>query len=347
MSTQVHSENTSATTEMSQPAASGAEGGASNSQEAGAAQGASGSESTEGTSDPADAAAEGDETAPPAYKPREKFKVMDKEHEVPAWLKSMMKDADTEKQAIELLEKAYGLDSVKEERVSARKERDQFKTELTGIQTAIGEVRAAYQRGDIDMFLDKLQIPQERMLQWALDKVNYSQLPPEQQRVLDERREAQRKAYDAEKRVGTYEQQIHEQARQAKTMLLEAGLARPDVSTFAQAYDSRVGKPGAFKAEVAATGELAWIQSQGKVDLSPEQAIEQVMQKWRPFLGAAPSVPGTQPGPTQVASETGTQPNATAKPSVIPNVQGKSQSPLKSKPRSIADLKKLRDQAAG
>lgn len=280
-----------------------------------------------------------------AYKAREKFKVMDSEHEVPAYLKALMKDADSEKQVIELLEKAYGLEPVKTRLGETRKERDHFKGEFGTIQKTIQDVRQTYQRGDIDAFLDKLSVPHERMLQWALEKVNYSQLSPEQKQILDERRDAQRKAWSEEQRAGSYEQKLQEQTRQAKTMLLEAGLARPDVGAFQQAYDAKVGKPGAFRDEIVAQGELAWIQSNGQVDLSPQQAIEQAMLKWRPFVQTE-AAPGTQASVPAQAGEQGSKAAPQAKPSVIPNVPGRSQSPMKSGVRSVEDLKKLRDRAA-
>lgn len=275
----------------------------------------------------------------PAYKAREKFKVMDQEHQIPDFLKSLIKDEASEKQVVELLEKSFGLDVVKPKLLETRKERDQARTEYQTINRAVQEARETYQRGDIDLFLEKLAIPQERMLQWALDKVNYSQLPPEQKRIFDERRDAQRTAYSAEKQNQFYQTQLQEQQRSAKSMLLEAGLVRPDIKTFADAYDAKLGRPGAFKSEVIAQGDLAWSQSNGKVDLTPEQAIDQAMQKWRPFVQVAAMAPSASAAGSQAGA--GTIVQATSKPGVIPNVQGRASSPIKSKPRSIEDIKKI------
>lgn len=280
-----------------------------------------------------------------AYKPRDKFKVRvfgseeQKEHDVPEWLKTTMKDEASEKQAIELLEKAHGLDTVKASRTAVARERDTFKTELSKIQSTISDVRQTYQRGDIEAFLEKLAIPQERMLQWALEKVNYSQLPPEQQKLHDDQRAAERRAWAAEAQSSTMEQQIQEQARQAKQVLLQSSLARPDVSTFAKSFDDQAGKPGAFFEQVRATGELAWIQSEGKIDLTPDQAVERVMKQWGSFVKPA-QAPGTPPANVVAAPNTPEK-----KPAVIPNLQGRTTSPMKSGPRSLDDLRKLGKQA--
>lgn len=336
------------TSQASTPAAGG---------EGGNAQGMSAAEpgAKEGDTPPG---AEGGDTDPaqaqaPTYKPKDKFKVMrfgtdlQDEVEVPKLLREAMKDEASEKEIIDLLTKAHGLEPVKASREEIRKERDHFRQEFGNVTKAIGEVRKAYQRGDIDLFLDKLQIPQERMLQWALDKVNYSQLPPEQQKILDERRDSQRKAWTSEEQATHYQQQLHQQSVQARTAILDSSLARPEVKTFAEQYDARVGKPGAFRQEVIAQGELAWTQSNGSVDLSPEQAIQQAMQKWSPFF-QQPQASAAQPSAQAQGSQAGTGMPAqgnTGTPAVIPNVQGRTSSPMKKSPRSLDDLRKLGKQA--
>jgi hypothetical protein len=302
-----------------------------------------------GENPPGPGAPNGSDTAAEAvFKAREKFKVMDKEYDVPAWMKGSIKDAETEKQAIELLEKSFGLEHVKTKQVETRKERDHYKGEATRLAAAISDAREVYQKGDIDLFLDKLSIPHERMLQWALDKVKYSELPEDQKRIFDERKEAQRKAWSAEKQLGEQELQIQEQVRSTRQTLLDTALARADVSSFANDFDTRVGRPGAFADEVIARGQLAWIQSKGKVDLTPEQAIEQVMS----FAGgtartATKPAPGTSPAPAATSQQApaggSTTPAPAKKPVVIPNVQGGTQSPMKASPSSIEDLKKIRD----
>ncbi len=282
-----------------------------------------------------------DETEVPKFVPKTKFKVMEfgtdnqVEHEVPDLLKGLMKDEKSQEEVLALLNKAYGLEPVKQARAKAQQERDQVRKELTGVTGSISELRATYQRGDIDQFLDKLQIPHERMLQWALEKVNYSQLPESQQRDITEKRDAQRRAYAAEQAAGTQEQRIFEQERQTRQLMLDHGLTRPDTSAFSQSYDAKVGKPGAFRDEVIAQGELAWVQSGGKTVLTPDQAIEAAMAKWKSFI-----VPATTPPGAAAAATTTTK----AAPATIPNVgAGRGSSPVKQQPTSIADLKKLRD----
>jgi hypothetical protein len=299
---------------------------------------------------------------PPKFVAKSKFKVrqfdaakadelIQQEIDVPARFKELMKDAESEKEVLEVLEKAFGIEAIKGERAHVKKELGETRVQLKTMQDGVQELRTIYQRGDINMFLQKLAIPRERMLQWALDEVTYTQLPPEQQRVHDERILAQRQAYEAEKRASMTQNQSSEQIRQATSLLLDAGLARPDNKSFADLYDSQVGKPGSFRDEVIATGNSAWNESNGQVVLTPEQAIERTLAKWKPFLSKAQATPATQApaNPAAQSAQPGTQPAVAHKPgSTLPNLQGRSQSPVKSSaPRSIEDLKKLRSQMQG
>lgn len=281
---------------------------------------------------------------PKPFAPREKFKAWREEHEVPKWMRDLVKDPDTETKAIQLLEKATGLDIMKPKFEETKTELATVRGQHSAIQGQIQDLRSTFQRGDIDLWLQKLSIPAERMLQWALDKVQYSQLPPDQQRILDERTEAQRRAYQLEQQQGYYQQQALETQRQTKATVLESGLTRPDVQTFVDAFDAKAGQPGAFRKEVIAHGQTTYALSNGQTDLTPEQAIEAVMSKYKTFFPApsAQAQPGQAPGnPAQrvVLPAQGAP--------TIPNVQGKSTSPLKSQPRSIDDLRKLHRASQG
>lgn len=333
------------------PASGGANAGASTTPggETAGQGAASGTAATEGSPSPA---ADGTVTPAP-FKPRDKFKVRNvdtdtqDEHDVPEWIKGYVKDAETEKQALALLEKAYGLEPVKQSRKQVQEERDKYRNDFNGVISQIGKARTTFQRGDIDGWLAMLNIPAERMLQWAYEKVEYSKLTPEQRASFDQRVDAQRRAWTAEEQAAHLQNQSFEQARSVKQQLLQSSLARPDIKTFAEAFDAKAGKPGAFQEEVRATGEHEWHRSEGKTDLSPDQAIELVMSKWKPFLQIGTPAAPAAPAPGVSASAAGSQGgavNPSAQTTVIPNVQGKGTSPLKGKPKSLADLQKLKEQ---
>lgn len=300
-------------------------------------------------------ASEGDEEGekPAAFKPNVKFKVMDKEYEIAKPFQSIMKDAASEKLVRELHEKAYGLDVIKPKLQEVREERNKFHKENTELHGGINELRTIYQGAvksgnllKLDRFFDRLQIPHDVVLQYALSKVQLSELPPEQKNAVLAQQDAEQRAEALEKSQADTQAQMHAMTAQNMRIMLDQGLARPEVKSAADAFDERVGKPGAFEQEVIKAGKMAFFESEGKVVLSPEQAIKQVIQQYG--LTEANAASATT---TPVASAAGVQVPGKKAPvqrttATIPNVAGRTASPLKQKPRSVEDIKELAKRAA-
>lgn len=283
----------------------------------------------------------------PAYTPNYKVKVMDQEHDIPEEFRGLIKDEKTQEMVHKIFEKAYGLDFAKPKHEATQHTLTQLQSEHNYLLGSVQEVKELYQRGDLDAFFDKLAIPPQRIMQYALDKLNYQELPPEQRAMIDGRKYAERQNYDMQRKQREQQGNYEEQIRQARQYALNSELARPEVKSIVDTFDQRAGRPGAFYQEVVNRGQLAWVQSNGKVDLTPGQAIEQVVSLWKlsggsqgatPASVASPN-PGLVPAPASAGNPRGA--------ATIPNVGGgKSSTPLKQKPRSIEDLKKLRDQMA-
>jgi predicted nucleic acid-binding Zn-ribbon protein len=288
--------------------------------------------------------------APAPYTPNFKFKVMDKEHEIDEFVRAAIKDADTEKKIKEIYEKAYGLDVLKPRYQGLREKYQTSTQEVESFKKSIGELREHYQRGDLDSFFQTLNVPQEKILQWVLDKANYEQLPPDQRQILDAKRAAEQQAYSLGKEKQQLMQQHEEVLLQARAQSLQVALERPDVSEFAKSFEERAGKPGSFVEEIIAHGERTYYASQGKIDLTPEQAIKEVMDRWAPFVSQQPMQPPiipANPGPGAAPQAQRAAP-AAPKATTIPNVSGRQTTAVsKAKPKSIDDLKKLYREKAG
>lgn len=280
-----------------------------------------------------------------AYTPNLKVKVMEQERDIPEWLKPLVKDAETEKQVKELVEKAYGLEYVKPKLEQERQKSQAFSTENTQIKSQIQEVRELYARGDIDGWLARLGVPEERMLQWMADKIRYEQLPDDQKAILDARKNAEERAWRAEQQTTSYQTQSEQLLTQQVQMALESVLARPDVSTVAQAFDDRMKTPGAFKSEIQRRGDYVW-RTRNEI-VPPEKLVQEMMA----LLG--PVAPSTTPAPTTgaetpVAAAKAPQVIPAKTPPVIPNISGRSTSALKPKVKSIDDIKRIqKEMAAG
>ena len=303
------------------------------------------------------ASAQAAAVVPPAFAPNFKFKVMDQEHEIPEKFRELIKDATTEKEVREIFEKAYGLDHQKPKYEQLKTKHTEVERNFNDVLGAVQDLRSVYQQAVntgnlllLDDFFDRLKIPDQVILQYALAKVQYGELDPEARKAYDQQVFAQKRLLDLEKQNQGYSQQAMSAATHAKGALLDSCLARPDIQAIAQAFESAPGrKPGDFRKSVCEHGEYVWFKTNGQMDLSPEEAIQQVMQRFGvivPPPGGQQAIPNTAANPLSAAPQPGTaaaNTTAASRPAapVIPNVVSRAASPMKPKPRSIADLRKL------
>lgn len=282
-------------------------------------------------------------TEVPAFTPNYKFKVMDKEHEMDEFVRGAIKDADSEKKLKELYEKAYGLDVIKPRFQGLRETHQTVLKENQGYKQSIEQLSSQYQRGDLDGFFKTLGVPEEKILQWIVDKANYQQLEPHQRQMVDAKTQAENQAYQLQQENQSLTQRQQNLEIQARAQTLQIALERPETSSFVQRFEEKAGKQGSFIQEVIAHGERTYYASGGKTDLSPEQAIKDVMERWSPFLG--PESPKQAPF---IPANPGQQPQAAPKVATIPNISGRQSTAVsKTSPRSIEDLKALYKKKSG
>jgi len=280
--------------------------------------------------------------AAPEYKPDYKFKANNKEHEIPEILRGIIKSEKEEKYLKDIYQKAYGIEPIKERLNSIRGEYQQLQGSYNSVMDQVGEARTAYNRNDMDTVFDVLKIAPEKVLQWAVEKVQLSQMPPEQRQALESRRMAEQRAYQLEKQSSQSEQAAMQQQAQYLGQMLELVLERPDYSAVAQAYDSRKASPGAFRELVIRVGESEHALT-GKV-LSPLEAAQKAME----WIGEMPkpAQPAAQAPPAQQA--TATPATNTKKPNTLPNMANAGartgSAPAKGKIKTLDDLKKVYDQ---
>lgn len=281
---------------------------------------------------------------PLPYTPDFKYKASGKELEIPEKFRALMVDKESEEEVKKLFGQAATLDEYKEKQAQTAKTLADTTGNLQKYQGGIQELRTLFNKNDLDGWFAKLNVPQEKIFQWVLDKVNYNQLPDAQRAQLDAQRNLQRQADTAKEQVGQASHREMQLATQVKGMQLEQTFGKTDVKSMADTFDSRVGKPGAFRDAIIEHGKSIWALSNGTVDLTPEQAVADFVKKYgNPSLFSGPSaVAGAAP-----QAQNTPQPSANAAPpvKVIPNVAGRSTSAVKQGPRSLDDLKRLRAQA--
>lgn len=277
--------------------------------------------------DPAPLAATGAEGTPQVYTPDLKFKFAKEEKSLPEYLKDAIKNAETEKELKEVYQRALGFDHSRPKFQEMQKNFSELQQQHEGLLGGLEELRSYVQSDDFDSYFHRTNIPKEKVLQWAIRELQYSQLPPEQQRVLEDRRRAQWEARDARRLADSGQEQTQRQIQEIVQRSLEVALERADIAAYQEAFDSAPGrKPGSFLEEVKLRGNMAYQSTGGQV-VPPELVIREVMGLFGPQ------------GPAAGA----TAPQQKPAPNVIPNVGGAgSASPVGNRPKKIADFKKFR-----
>ena len=266
----------------------------------------------------------------PAYAPNFKFKVLDKEKEFDEWIRPLVKDADTEKKVKELYEKAYGLDSVKQDRETLRSELSQAKEKMASTDKAIQTISDYAGQKDWDSFFEALSIPKNEILKYALDLVQREQMPPEQKAQWEAGRRTQQEAKYYQEQNRALQEQQRQFSTQQREWELSQELSKPEVSSLVEAYNAGMANPSAFRDKVILIGQAYAAKG---IDLPAQAAIQEAVKELRainPQLGGF--MAQAQEAPKVVQPST--------KPT-LPNIQGRGTSPVKSTVRSLDDLRNL------
>lgn len=275
-----------------------------------------------------------------AYTPNYKFRYMDElenkiDGEIDEWARPFI-NQDTEEKFRQLWAKAHGLDFVKNRFNKTRGEYQAYRQQIDPLVQSWQELTGLYQKGDMDSFFKGLQIPEDKIFQYVLDKLNYERLPADQRAHIEKARAAETQAMELQRQNQALAAQYQQAQVQTRTTELQQALSSLDVSAVAQAFDARVGREGAFRDEVVKRGVLAW-HTTGQ-DISSAQAIQEVMQLYGAFTGgqqtAAHMAQAASPGGAPAVSQAQKAPT-------LPNVGGNNASPARKAPKSLDELKKL------
>jgi len=301
-----------------------------------------------GADDPGES--DGDPSEAPAYEPNFKFNVLDRQEEFPEEFRQYIKDKGTEDRFRDVFERAYGVDVLKNDRQVLREHNQTIGGELGKYKENYQLLGQMIQSKDLDNFHKQWGITEEQLVDHIMAKARMSdpELPPEQRQYMQEQQQI--RSQNAQLQYQNQQllaQRQNDVLMQATTDLNES-LSQPDVARTAYEYDTRVGKPGAFKAEVIRLG--AYHESQRNA-----LSASQVIREFQNMIGVAPAAIG-QPAPFQPQYQPPAQQPWAGQPIQAPTAQalhphqkpvipiprgGGGQSPASVAPRSIADLRKL------
>lgn len=272
-------------------------------------------------------------TPPPAYTPNFKYKAAGQEKEIDPLFQSLIKDAETEAKVKDIFSKIDAFDFMKTKSTSIEKEFGSLLSDYDSMAGTVDKFNKAVAAKDLSSAFRLANITPQDVFQWTRQQLHLMEMKekmtPQQRQQYEQAEQAQHQKSELEEQIQQTRQLYEQQAVQARTMQLDMALMKPDVSKFAQAWDQNSGEEGSFRAFVAEEARKVYYE-QG-IDLSSEQAIARVMQRFGKFLNV---------GDTTVQSPQAIIQTQAQKP-VIPHVQGNAASPVKKVVKSLDDLKAL------
>lgn len=273
---------------------------------------------------------------PQAYVPSFKFKVKDKELDFDDFVKPVVKTKDVEQKIKDLYEKAHGLDEVKTSRDSFKAQADEWKGKYTTVETSLQTLGGYVKKDDFRSFFQALNIPKEKIIKYAIEELKYQEMPADQRAILDAQREKEQALEQTSFQNQTLQQQMAQMIQKQTEFELNQELTKSDVAQAISAYDTRLAKPGAFKAEVIRRGQ--YYEAVHKTSPPASQLVAEVLS----LIGVqAQAQQGTEAASQGTSSQTVQQ---SQKP-VISSFQGSgAKSPARKVPQSIEDLRKMRQQ---
>ena len=269
------------------------------------------------------------------YVPNYKYKAALQEKELDPFFHSLVKDPDSEKKVKDLFTKVDAFDFVKSKKELAEQQYQSLMGDYETVSSTVHQFNESVKKGDLSSAFRLAGLTKDQVFKWTQQQLQLMDMPPEQRQQYEQFEQANQQKHTLEQQVTHLQKQYETQAVQARAVQLDVALSRPEVSRFSEAWDAN-SEPGAFKGFVIEEAKKVYYDT--KQDLSPDQAIAMVMQRFSKFLNTG--------DPVSQSPQAISQGQAQQSKPVIPNITGKAASPIKKVPRSIDDLRKLAKEMA-
>jgi hypothetical protein len=263
-----------------------------------------------------------------AYTPSLKFKFMGQEKDIPELFHSIIKDAETEKAVRELHEQAMWFNETKPRFIEQSKE-------LSSLTKGLDTIGEYLNNGNLDKFFGTFGLTDQAIFEYVKNKLEYEQLPPEEQKRIDEQNKLREDAYNLQRENAILKETQLEAATQQRGNELISLLNSPQISTIANSHPG--GMQGFYKDVVS----HAWYTEQVEgVDMTPQQAIASYIQARG--LGANQVAQATQPATLMPSSQPAAQQQVAQRAPTLPTVPSQGTSPAKKMVTSIKDIQSAR-----
>jgi len=277
----------------------------------------------------------------PAYTPNFKVSSYGKEYEIPELYRSLIKDKASEEEVRKLFAKAYGFEGMEPKYRSLQETHKAISTEHTNLTGEIGRLSNYVKLRDYDAFFEALQIPEENIKAWMLEKLQRSQLPPEQQAVYNREQQLRREFYNKQENeqrlsseLQTKEAAILENQTKELQVNFDRAMSSPETAALAQKIDAAQGE-NYFRNYILEKGSQHFDKT-GEI-VPVDQLVSEATAYFGKFFAQVAAPQAAAPVRGQATVE------AQKSKAVIPNTGGSTSSPVKKKITNFNDLRKVQE----
>lgn len=273
------------------------------------------------------------------YKANLTYEVSKQKKQFDEVFKEVIKNEAQEKKLRELYEKADGLEIVKQSRDTFKQRFEEYQKQWQPVEQDLKTVGKYLQANDFDNFFKMFQIPEQKVVDWMAQKIQYNQMSPEERARVDALKEARGQNYKKADEVENLRQTLEQQEVQHLSFQLDMLRETQKYADAASAFDERLGKPGSFEEKLFQMGELLSLRNGGKT-VPPKQVFDMMVKEYGLEGAAATPAP-----PPQAKTVVATPP--VEKPTVTQIKGSKTATPVKRQFRSIEDLNNYQKELAG
>jgi hypothetical protein len=266
--------------------------------------------------------------AKPAWAPSYKFKANGMEHEIPDSYRAFLKSEEEQKKIVRLFERVEGSKKLSEEYEKYKAEYEPKAKELGNYKQSFELFNGLVKEGKFKKAFELFQLPKDVLYKAALENLDFDSLPQEQKQVYDQLNQQERLAAQFQAERETYAAQVQQYKTQALGAELQSSLARPEVKSVQDRFETVYGE-GSFRNAIIEAGKQHH-KLTGK-DASASEVIDQLIGFYKPFMQNQAAAPQANPVDAIVAQ--------TEKP-VLPATKG-SGNVVKKKVSTVADLEEL------
>lgn len=279
---------------------------------------------------------EGDEpqAASEEYTPDLSYKVFDEQREFPEYVRSIIKDKESEDQIRSLFCKAEALEPMKEKLKGERTARENWENKFQELDNnhhqLLRTVQEAdhYAKNDLASLFKFMNIPRDAVLKYAAEQLQYEDLPADQRQLIDQRSQQTQQSFQYQTQLDQIQSQNMELMRQQHDANMSQAMSEPEIASFKKVFEEKRGE-GSFLKAVNDYGDAQYLKTQQYV--SPHQAVRAVYEQYSGFLN-------TEPTPKPGAEAPQAKPHTP--PAALPSVgRGGGASPIKKVHKSLDELR--------